>query len=71
MPDRRLYIRRDQGNLMKEPRVEKLIEELRSSVERINRLDKLLQQSGVTYSLSRSTRTEPFKLEEVVQRVEY
>jgi hypothetical protein len=56
---------------MKEPRVEKLIEELRSSVDRINRLDKLLQQSGVTYSLSRSTRDEPFKLQDVVQRVEY
>jgi hypothetical protein len=56
---------------MKEPRVEKLIEELRTMVDRINRLDKLLQQSEVSYNLSRRTREEPFVLSDVVQRVEY
>ena len=56
---------------MKEPRVEKLIEELRTTVDRINRLDKILQQSGVSYNLSRRTREEPFVLEDVVQKVEY
>lgn len=56
---------------MKEPRTEKLVEELRATVERLNRLDKLLQQSGVSYDLGRTRRDESFTLENVVQRVEY
>lgn len=56
---------------MKEPRTEKLVIELRSIVERLNRIDKLLQQSGVTYDLSRSTREAEFTLHNVIQRVEY
>jgi hypothetical protein len=56
---------------MKEARTEKLVEELRATVERLNRLDKLLQQSGVSYDLGRSRRDEVYTLENVVQRVEY
>ena len=57
--------------VMKEPRTEKLVQELRDTVERLNRLDKLLQQSGVSYDLGRVRRDESFTLENVVQRVEY
>lgn len=56
---------------MKEPRVEKLIEELRETVDRLNRLDKILQKADVSYSLSRRTRDEPFILDDVIQKVEY
>ena len=56
---------------MKEPRTEKLVEELRSTVDRLNRLDKLLQQSGVSYDLGRNRRDEAYTLENVVQKVEY
>jgi hypothetical protein len=56
---------------MKEPRTEKLVQELRDTVERLNRLDKLLQQSRVSYDLGRARRDESFTLENVVQRVEY
>ena len=57
--------------VMKEARTEKLVEELRATVERLNRLDKLLQQSGVSYDLGRVRRDEAFTLENVIQRVEY
>ena len=56
---------------MKEERTEKLVEELRATVERLNRLDKLLQQSGVSYDLGRTRRDEAFTLENVIQKVEY
>jgi hypothetical protein len=56
---------------MKEARTEKLVEELRATVERLNRLDKLLQQSGVSYDLGRNRRDEVYTLENVIQRVEY
>lgn len=56
---------------MKEPRTEKLVEELRITVERLNKLDNLLQKSGVSYDLGRNRRDEAYTLENVVQRVEY
>lgn len=56
---------------MKEPRTEKLVQELRDTVERLNRLDRLLQQSGVSYDLHRKTRTDPYQLDNVIQEVEY
>ena len=56
---------------MKEERTEKLVAELRATVERLNRLDKLLQQLDVSYDLGRVRRDEAFTLENVVQRVEY
>lgn len=58
------------GN-MKEPRTEKLVEELKAVVDRLNRLDKMLQQLDVSYNLSRRTRTDPFVLDDIVQKVEY
>ena len=56
---------------MKEPRTEKLVEELKAVVDRLNRLDKMLQQLDVSYNLSRRTRTDPFVLDDIVQKVEY
>jgi hypothetical protein len=58
------------GN-MKEPRTEKLVEELKETVERLNRLDALLEKSDVSYTLYRKTRDTPWLLEDVVQKVEY
>jgi hypothetical protein len=56
---------------MKEPRAEKLVEELKTTVERLNKLDALLRKMEVSYSLHRSTRDTPWVLDDVVQRVEY
>lgn len=56
---------------MKEPRTEKLVEELKDTVTRLNKLDSILQKMDVTYNLTRSTRDTPWKLEDVIQRVEY
>lgn len=56
---------------MKEPRTEKLVEELKATVDRLNRLDKLLQQSNVSYDLGRNRRDEAYTLDNVVQKVEY
>ena len=56
---------------MKEERTEKLVAELRATVERLNKLDKLLQKSGVSYDLGRVRRDDEYTLENVIQRVEY
>ena len=56
---------------MKEPRTEKIIEELKDTVARLNKLDSILQKMDVTYNLSRSRRDQPWILDEVIQRVEY
>lgn len=56
---------------MKEPRVEKLVEELKFTVERLNRLNAILANSGTTFYLRRSTKDGPFTLEDVEQRVNY
>lgn len=56
---------------MKEPRTEKIVEELRETVARLNKLDAILQKMEVRYTLHRSRITDPWKLEDIVQRVEY
>ena len=56
---------------MKESRTEKIVEELKETVARLNKLDAILQKMDVTYNLSRSRRDTPWKLDEVIQRVEY
>lgn len=57
--------------VMKEPRTEKIVEELRDTVARLNKLDSILQKLDVRYTLHRSRITDPWKLEEIVQKVEY
>ena len=56
---------------MKDARTEKIVNELKELTTRLNKIDLILQKMDVTYSLSRSSRTEPWKLEDVVQKVEY
>ena len=56
---------------MIEPRVEKIVQELKDTVNRLNKLDGILQKMDVTYNLSRSRRDVPWTLDEIVQRVEY
>jgi hypothetical protein len=56
---------------MKEPRVEKIVAELKATVDRLNRLNGILAQSGTTFHLSRSTRDGPFTLSDIEQRVDY
>jgi hypothetical protein len=56
---------------MKEPRVEKIVEELKYTVDRLNRLNAILAKSGTTFYLNRSTRDGDFTLSDIEQRVEY
>ena len=56
---------------MKEPRVEKIVAELKETVNRLNRLNGILANTGTTFHLSRSTRDGPFTLENIEQRVDY
>jgi len=56
---------------MKEPRVEKIVAELKATVDRLNRLNGILAQSGTTFYLHRSTKDGPFTLSDIEQRVNY
>jgi len=56
---------------MKEPRTEKIVDELKDLVVRLNKLDSILQKMDVSYNLSRSRRDQPWILDEVIQKVEY
>lgn len=56
---------------MKEPRVEKLVNELKYTVERLNRLTRLLNKNGTSFTLHRTTRTSDFELTDITQRVNY
>ena len=56
---------------MKEPRVEKIVDELKETVDKLNRLDGILQKMDVRYTLHRSRITDPWKLEVIVQKVDY
>jgi hypothetical protein len=56
---------------MKEPRVEKLVSELKYTVDRLNRLNALLVKTGTTFYLNRSTRDGDFTLSDIEQKVDY
>jgi hypothetical protein len=56
---------------MKDTRVEKIVAELKYTVDRLNRLNAILAKSGTTFYLNRSTRDGPFMLTDIEQRVEY
>jgi len=56
---------------MKDTRTEKIVKELKDTVTRLNKLDLILQKMDVRYSLTRSKVTDPWKLEDIVQKVEY
>ena len=56
---------------MKEPRTERIVEELKETVARLNKLDSILQKMDVRYTLHRTRITDPWKLDDIVQKVEY
>jgi hypothetical protein len=56
---------------MKEPRTERMVEELKETVARLNRLDAILQKMDVRYTLHRTRITDPWKLDDIIQKIEY
>lgn len=56
---------------MKEPRVEKIVEELKLTVARLNKLNNILAMSGTTFYLHRATRDGEFTLSDISQKVDY
>jgi hypothetical protein len=56
---------------MKEPRTERMVEELKETVARLNKLDSILQKMDVRYTLHRTRITDPWTLDDIVQKVEY
>ena len=56
---------------MKEPRVEKMVAELRATVERLNRINAILEKCDVQFYLARSSRTGNFELSDIQQTVKY
>jgi hypothetical protein len=56
---------------MREPRTELIVKELKEVVNRLNRLDSILQNMDVRYTLHRTRVDEPWRLDDIIQRVEY
>ena len=56
---------------MKEPRVEKIVEELKNTVERLNRLNAILVKNDTSFYLNRSTPNGEFVLNDIEQRIKY
>jgi hypothetical protein len=56
---------------MKEPRVEKLVNELKATVDRLNCLSNLLAMKDTTFTLHRATRSSNFELLDITQKVDY
>lgn len=56
---------------MKEPRVEKIVAELKTTVDRLNRLNDILVKSGTSFDLRRTNRDGEFVLTDIEQRVQY
>jgi hypothetical protein len=56
---------------MKDPRVEKIVAELKYTVDRLNRLNAILAKSGTTFYLNRTTRDGDFTLSDIEQKVDY
>ena len=56
---------------MKEPRVEQIVEELKATVERLNRLNSILVKTETSFDLRREVRDGDFILSDIQQRVEY
>lgn len=56
---------------MKDRRIEKIVAELKYTVDRLNRLNAILAKSGTTFYLNRSTRDGDFTLTDISQKVDY
>lgn len=56
---------------MKEPRVERIVNELKYTVDRLNRIQAILNKTGTTFTLRQTSRDGEFILEEITQRINY
>jgi hypothetical protein len=56
---------------MKDRRIEKIVAELKYTVDRLNRLNAILARSSTTFYLNRSTRDGDFTLTDISQKVDY
>lgn len=56
---------------MKEPRVERIVNELKYTVDRLNRLQSILNKTGTTFTLRQSSRDGAFIVEDITQRIDY
>lgn len=56
---------------MKEPRVERMVNELKNTVDRLNRIQSILNKTGTTFTLRQPLRDGEFILEEITQRINY
>ena len=56
---------------MKDSRVEKLVSELKATVERLNRINALLVKTDTTFLLHRKDKTSDFELSCISQKVDY
>lgn len=56
---------------MKEPRVERIVNELKYTVDRLNRIQAILNKTGTTFTLRQTSRNGEFILEEITQRINY
>lgn len=56
---------------MKETRVLRLVAELKATVDRLNRIDALLNKTGTTFDLYQKTRQDPYEIRDLEQRIKY
>lgn len=56
---------------MKEKRVQILVNELAETIDRLNRITELLNKTNTGYQLVQHTRSGPWKLYDIEQRVNY
>lgn len=56
---------------MKDARVEKLVDDLKNTVDRLNRLNNILSKTGTTFYLNRSNTAGEFILSNIEQRIDY
>lgn len=68
MPER---IFKSVSSVMKEPRVERIVNELKYTVDRLNRIQAILNKTGTTFTLRQTSRDGEFILEEITQRINY
>jgi hypothetical protein len=56
---------------MKEPRVERLVNELKNTVDRLNRIQSILNKTGTTFVIRQTSRDADFIIEDITQRINY
>lgn len=56
---------------MKETRVLRIVAELKATVDRLNRIDALLNKTGTSFDLYKKTRQDPYEIRDLEQRIKY